>query len=88
MRRREFIALFGGAAVLVPSLARAQQGERVRRVGMLTGAAGQDDDDMPARSAAFLQALQEASWVEGRNVQIVSRFPRGNPEACARPSRS
>ena len=36
---------------------------------------------MPARSAAFLQALQEASWVEGRNVQIVSRFPRGNPEA-------
>src|SRR5262245_41954147 len=79
--RREFVGLLGGAAAW-PLAARAQ--ERIRRIGVLTGAGGPDDDEAPARSAAFLQGLQQAGWVEGRNVQIDYRFPRGDPEASRR----
>jgi putative ABC transport system substrate-binding protein len=66
MRRREFIALVGGAAVW-PLAARAQQGERVRRVAILSGFR---DADRRSHVAGFRQALREAGWSEGRNVRI------------------
>jgi putative tryptophan/tyrosine transport system substrate-binding protein len=66
--RREFITLVGGAAAAWPLAARAQQPERVRRVGMISGIA--DEAVTRARLAAFLPALQRLGWTEGRNVQI------------------
>ena len=71
MRRREFITLLGGAAAW-PLAARAQQPERVRRVGLLMGVA--DDRDGQARVTAFKQGLQELGWTDGRNIQIETRF--------------
>jgi hypothetical protein len=68
MRRREFITLLGGAAAW-PLAARAQQRERVRRVGMLTNLAA-DDPLATARVAAFAQAMQGLGWIVGRNLQI------------------
>ena len=72
MRRREFIAGLGGAAVW-PLAARAQQGERVRRIGVLIGLAG-DDSEAQARLAAFRQGMQQRGWSEGRNLQIDYRW--------------
>src|SRR5262245_3900445 len=72
MRRREFIKFISGAAAYWPLVARAQQPERVRRIGSLTGIA--DDPIMQPRLAAFLQALQQLGWTPGRNVQIDYRL--------------
>jgi putative ABC transport system substrate-binding protein len=78
MRRREFISLLGGVAVGWPLAARAQQ--QVRRIGILMNLAA-DDPEGQARVAAFLQGLQEASWVVGRNAQIDIRWGlAGDPE--------
>src|SRR5215475_512096 len=71
-KRREFIRLVGGAAAAWPLAARAQQGERVRRIGLLMGTA--DDREGQARVTALKQGLQELGWIDGRNIQIVSRF--------------
>ena len=71
MKRREFITLLGGAAAW-PIVARAQQPERVRRIGVLMHLAV-DDPDGQSRLAAFLQGLQEAGWAVGRNVAIEVR---------------
>src|SRR5262245_55654303 len=73
MRRREFITLLGGAAVTWPLAARAQQRERIRRIGFLMNLAA-DDSQAQARNAAFLQALQELGWTAGRNLQIEYRW--------------
>jgi putative ABC transport system substrate-binding protein len=73
MRRREFITLLGGAAAAWPLAARAQQGERVRRVGVLTGTVP-DDPEGQARIAAFHQGLQQLGWTDGRNVRIDIRW--------------
>jgi hypothetical protein len=67
MRRRAIIALLGGAAAW-PLVARAQQGERMRRIGVLMVAHYANDAVAQARNAAFLQGLQEAGWAVGRNV--------------------
>jgi putative tryptophan/tyrosine transport system substrate-binding protein len=75
MRRREFIALLGGAAAW-PLAARAQQPDRVRRVGVLMGIS--DDLEGQARIAVFRQALQALGWTEGRNVQFVYRWSAGD----------
>ena len=77
MRRREFIAGLGAAAW--PLVARAQQPNRVRRIGALIGAA-QDDTDTQARLAAFVQALAQLGWTDGRNVRIDYRWAAGNAE--------
>src|SRR5262245_38555636 len=70
--RREFIALLGGAAAW-PLVARAQQGERVRRVGVLMFTAA--DDPYGRKSVkAFQEGLQELGWMEGRNIQIEIRW--------------
>ena len=71
MKRREFIALLGGAAAW-PLTARAQQTERMRRIGVLMNLAG-DDPESPVRVAAFAQGLQELGWIVGRNVRIDTR---------------
>src|SRR5262245_63403402 len=72
MRRREFITLLGGAAAAWPLAARAQQ-ERMRRIGVLMSQPA-GDPVAQARSAAFLQGLQELGWTIGRNVQIEHRW--------------
>ena len=71
MKRREFITLLGSAAAW-PLAARAQQAERLRRIGVLMNFAA-DDVEGQQRLAAFLQGLQEAGWEVGRNVRIEIR---------------
>jgi ABC-type uncharacterized transport system substrate-binding protein len=78
MKRREFIALLGGAAVTWPSTARAQQAERVRRIGVLMSVAA--DDQGRARLAAFQQGLRQLGWADGRNVRIDTRWSAGNAD--------
>ena len=77
MRRREFITLVGGA-VAWPLSTRAQQNERVRRIGVLMGTTAEDPEGQ-ARYAAFLQGLQEFGWAVGRNVRIDTRWAAGDP---------
>jgi putative ABC transport system substrate-binding protein len=77
MRRREFITLFGGAVVMWPLAARAQQGERVRRIGVLVASAA-DDSEFQARIAAFLQGLAQLGWTDGGNVRIDVRWATAN----------
>jgi putative ABC transport system substrate-binding protein len=78
IRRREFTVALGGAATW-PLAARAQQGDRVRRIGVLIPAAA-DDPESLARVGAFLQGLQELGWTDGRNVRIEYRWGSGNAE--------
>ena len=82
MRRREFITLLGGAAAAWPLAARAQQRERMRRIGVLMTLAA-DDPEGQARLAAFLQGLQELGWTDGRNVRIDTAGARAMPTAFA-----
>ena len=91
MKRRDFITLFGGATAW-PLAARAQQGERMRRIGVLMGIAA-DDPAGQVRLAAFLQGLQQLGWTEGRNVRIDIRWGAAQSRTChgigrARPGRS
>src|SRR6266481_4339470 len=83
MRRREFITLIGGAAAAWPLAARAQQRERMRRIGVLMTLAA-DDPEGQARLTAFVQGLQELGWTDGRNVQIDYRWPAGDAERIRR----
>jgi putative ABC transport system substrate-binding protein len=78
MKRREFITLLGGAAATWPLAAGAQQGERMRRIGVLTPFPA-DDAEGHARLTAFTQALQQLGWTVGQNVRIDYRWGPGNP---------
>ena len=73
--RRKFLAMLGGAAAW-PLAARAQQGERVRRIGVLMSFL---DNDLEAQAyvAAFHQGLQKLGWVEGRNIHSDARWAGG-----------
>ena len=82
IRRREFISLLGGAAATWPGVARAQQAERMRHVGVLMNLPA-DAPDAQAQMAAFVQGLQGAGWEVGRNLRIESRWGRGRPRAPA-----
>jgi putative ABC transport system substrate-binding protein len=75
LKRREFITLLGSAAAPWPLAARAQQPERMRRIGTLTGA---DDPDARARLGVFRQSLQQLGWTDGRNVRFDHRFTMGD----------
>src|SRR3954468_22302151 len=76
--RREFISLIGGAAAAAwPLAARAQQSERVWRIGVLLPATA-DDPEFQARVAAFHQGLQQSGWTIGRNVRIDTRWATTN----------
>ena len=79
IRRREFVSLLGGAAVAWPLAADAQQGERMRRIGVLMNFA-EDDSQSQVRVASFLQGLQELGWTVGRNVQIDYRWGVGDAD--------
>ena len=73
LKRREFIALVGGAAVALPLVARAQQPERMRRIGVLMNRVA-DDPEAQARLKSFVQGLQQLGWDEGRNVRMDVRW--------------
>jgi putative ABC transport system substrate-binding protein len=77
------VTLLGSAASMWPLAARAQQSERVRRIGMLIGYA-EKDAETQARLAAFRQGLEHLGWAEGRNVLIDYRFAPANPEQALR----
>jgi len=75
--RRQFISALGGAAVTWPIAARAEQADRVRRIGVLTSYSEADPEGQ-VQLAQFRQVLQDLGWVVGRNVQIDYRWSAGN----------
>ena len=83
MKRREFISLIGGAAVSWPLVARAQQRERVRRIGVLTNLAA-DDPEGQVRNTAFAQALAQLGWTVGQNLRIENRWAAADAESIRR----
>jgi putative ABC transport system substrate-binding protein len=78
MRRREFNALFGGVAATWPLVARAQQAEKMRRVGV-TMTLASDDPEAQARVTAFQEKLKDLGWAVDRNIQIDYRWGAGDP---------
>ena len=83
VKRREFITLCGSAAASWPLAARAQQPERVRRIGVLMNMAS-DDPESQARLSALVKGLQELGWTVGRNVRIDYRWGEGDAERYRR----
>jgi putative ABC transport system substrate-binding protein len=83
LKRREFITLLGSAAVASSLAARAQQAERMRRIGVLLPATA-DDPQRQAWFGAFLQGLAQSDWIIGRNVQIDTRWATANVDAVRR----
>jgi putative tryptophan/tyrosine transport system substrate-binding protein len=81
MKRRDFMMLLRGAAAAWPLAARAQQPDRMRRIGVLMNVAA-DDPEAPARVGAFSQGLAELGWTIGRNVRIDYRWYAGNADAA------
>jgi ABC-type uncharacterized transport system substrate-binding protein len=79
VRRREFITLLGGAVAAWPVVARAQQTERMRRIGVLMGYP-EGDPQAQANVTALRRGLQNLGWIEGRNVQIDYRWAGGDPD--------
>src|SRR5882724_5449289 len=79
MKRREFITGLGGAAASLPFAARAQQPNRMRRIGVLQSV-GANDPEGPIRMAGFLQGLQQLGWANGRNLQIDIRWASGDAD--------
>jgi len=79
MRRRDFIRIVVGSAAALPFAARAQQPDRIRRIGVLAGST-EDDQATKLSLAAFQQRLQQLGWTDGHNVQIDYRFAAGKPE--------
>jgi len=77
--RRQFISALGGAAATWALAARAQQGESMRRIGVLTNLATGDPEDQ-TRNAAFLQGLKQLGWTVGRNVRIDYRWGAGDAD--------
>ena len=77
MNRRDLITLLGGTAATWPLAARAQQSERMRRIGLFVPGAA-DDSEYQAGNGAFLQALGELGWIIGRNVRIDYRWGAGD----------
>jgi putative tryptophan/tyrosine transport system substrate-binding protein len=77
MRRRDCILLIGGAAAAWPLSVRAQQGERMRRIGIMMG--GADDAESQRRIAAFRQGLKDLKWIEGANAQLDIRWAVSDP---------
>ena len=77
MRRRDFIKVITGSAAAWPLAALAQQGERMRRIGVLMGAAVQTDQQ--AGLAVFKEILHQLGWIDGRNVRVEVRWAGGDP---------
>jgi len=83
MRRRKFLGVVSGAVVAFPLAARAQQGERMRRVGVLMASTA-DDPESQARIAAFVRALEQLGWTDGRNMRIDTRWATSNADDLRR----
>jgi putative ABC transport system substrate-binding protein len=83
MRRRDFIKVIAGSAAAWPLAARAQQGERMRRIGVLMNL-GSDDAEGQPRLAAFHQGLEQLGWSVGRNVRIDYRWGAGDADSFRR----
>jgi putative tryptophan/tyrosine transport system substrate-binding protein len=83
MRRRDFIALVGSSAVSWPMAVRAQQGGRVRRIGVLMNLAAEDPVSI-ARAKAFAEGLQALGWIDGRNVHVDYRWAAGKADLFRR----
>src|SRR5262245_65534949 len=81
--RRKFLATLGGAAAAWPLTARAQQPERMRRIGVLMNIAA-DDPEAQARMTAFVQELGQLGWIAGRNVKIDSLWSAADNERVRR----
>jgi ABC-type uncharacterized transport system substrate-binding protein len=79
LERREFITLLGGAAAAWPLAARAQQGEPMRRIGVLISSAA-DDPQSERQLATFEEGLKELGWIAGRNISIDTRLTAANPD--------
>jgi putative tryptophan/tyrosine transport system substrate-binding protein len=80
IQRREFVVTLGGAVVAWPLAARAQQPERMRRIGVLVAAYTQADREGQARIAAFLDTSKSLGWTDGRNVRIEYRWAAGDAD--------
>ncbi|MGA7583174.1 MAG: ABC transporter substrate-binding protein, partial [Pseudolabrys sp.] len=80
MRRRDFIKVIAGSAAAWPLPARAQQSEQMRRIGVLQGGGDTDNPRSQPNITAFLQALQQLGWTDGRNVKIDFRWPAGDAD--------
>jgi ABC-type uncharacterized transport system substrate-binding protein len=83
MRRREFITLLGGTVAAWPLTVRAEQPERVRRIGVLSSFA-ETDVEAQAWDAAFRKRLDELGWVGGRNIQLDYRWGNSSVERMQR----
>jgi len=83
MKRRQFITLLGGAAATWPRAARAQQPDRIRRLGVLTFF-GENDPEGQSRFQALVQGLQQAGWIIGRTIQIDMRWGVNDPDDIRR----
>ena len=83
MKRRDFVSLLGGAAIAWPRAARAQQAQRMRRIGVLMNLPA-GDPETQARNAAFLQELQQLGWTVGHNVRIDYRWGGGDADRYRR----
>ena len=83
MKRREFITLLGGAAAAWPLAARAQQPERMRRLGVLMGRL-ESDTEGQARMAAFWEQFQKLGWMEGRTIRIDIRWQTPDADSLHR----
>jgi len=85
MKRRDFIRLFGAAAAIWPLTVRAQQPERMRRIGVLYG--GPNDTNFQSKMAAFQQSLQQLGWIEGRNIEFDIRWGSNDAERVLQEAR-
>jgi putative tryptophan/tyrosine transport system substrate-binding protein len=83
MRRRDFIKVIVGSGAAWPLAARAQQGERMRHIGVLIPSPA-DDRVYQARLAAFFQGLRQLGWIDGRNVRIDTRWAAGDADLIRR----
>ena len=79
MRRREFIALVGGGVAASTLALRAQQPERIRKIGVLMNLSSEDPEGQ-ARVKAYAQALQKLGWIEGGNVRTEIRWAADDPD--------
>jgi putative ABC transport system substrate-binding protein len=86
MKRRDFIAVIGSAVVAWPAAARAQQSERPRRIGLLTGLA-ESEPSITRNIREFRLALEKLGWIDGQNLQLTIHYAAGDLEQARKLAR-